>query len=280
MLHDDEKYYWNGNDRDYSSIEIFNLDCNELMDKWINTECDKCNNGMFDIVIVDPPFGIDFKANMGQYNRDDQYVIEYNDIPADKYSDFTKEWMGRVTKVLKETGVLWVVSGWTNVDIIRSWARFNGLHLLNEIIWHFPFGVFHRGKKFISSHYNISLFVKDKKKHYHDPEAYFKFKEGKGNNKENYEDRQDVWTIKREYVKGKKKTATVLPRDLVYKMIWYTSKQGDMLLDPMMGSGVTLDIGLESGLSVVGIEKDKETFDFAYENLKESFEMSYDEPNT
>jgi len=48
----------------------------------------------------------------------------------------------------------------------------------------------------------------------------------------------------------------------------------------MMGSGVTLDIGLESGLSVVGIEKDKETFDFAYENLKESFEMSYDEPNT
>jgi len=132
MLHDDEKYYWNGNDRDYSSIEIFNLDCNELMDKWINTECDKCNNGMFDIVIVDPPFGIDFKANMGQYNRDDQYVIEYNDIPADKYSDFTKEWMGRVTKVLKETGVLWVVSGWTNVDIIRSWARFNGLHLLNE----------------------------------------------------------------------------------------------------------------------------------------------------
>jgi len=262
-------YYKSTNNRG-QSIELFHVDCIELMNSWVS-ECETCNVGMYDVIFVDPPFGINFRNNVGYYNRDNTNVIEYEDINPIEYNYFTREWINLVSFLLKDTGVLWVVSGWSNIDIIRSWARYYKLFLINEVIWHFPFGVFHKGKKFISSHYTLSLFVKNKKKYFFNSEAFFPFKKGKGNNKKNYEDRQDVWIIPREYVKGKKKTATVLPYKLIYKMLKYTSKSGDILLDPMMGSGRTLEVAYKLGLNVVGIEKNKKTFDFAYDNLKHLF---------
>lgn len=246
----------------HNKIILYHADCVELMDKWIG--CEECGTPEeFDIIIVDPPFGIDYKKDMGSYNRDRNFVIDYKDISGDNYSDFTKDWMEKVTSVLKPNGILWVVSGWTNVDIIRGWARYYGYTLINEIIWKHNFGMFHKGNKFISSHYNISLFVKNPKDYHLNPEANFEFREGRGNNKQNYADREDVWMIPKEYRPKKKKTATMLPSALIEKMLKYTAKEGDVLLDPMCGSGMVLRVSSQMGLRCVGIEIDKEVFDFA-----------------
>ncbi|MFN4227177.1 MAG: hypothetical protein ACK4F0_03435 [Candidatus Ratteibacteria bacterium] len=43
-----------------------------------------------DLVITDPPFAIDFKGKKNNYNRKNEKVIDgYNEIPKEKYYEFT-----------------------------------------------------------------------------------------------------------------------------------------------------------------------------------------------
>lgn len=66
-----------------------------------------------DLVIIDPPFAIDFKAKRSNYNRTASRVIEgYNEIPKERYYDFTVKWMKEVYRILKESGGMYVFSGW------------------------------------------------------------------------------------------------------------------------------------------------------------------------
>ena len=54
-----------------------------------------------------------------------------------------------------------------------------------------------------------------------------------------YRDREDVWWINKDYIKGTEKVATRLPKTLVMKMLQYVVKSGDHVLDPFAGSGTT-----------------------------------------
>ncbi len=50
-----------------------------------------------------------------------------------------------------------------------------------------------------------------------------------------YEDKEDVWYIKREYWTGDQKTPTKLPAELIKKILMYSSEKGDVVLDPFLG---------------------------------------------
>ena len=76
-------------------------------------------NESIDLVITDPPFAIDFKAKRSNYNRTKDRVIEgYSEIPKEKYYEFTLNWMREAYRVIKETGSMYVFSGWTNSNKI------------------------------------------------------------------------------------------------------------------------------------------------------------------
>jgi len=50
-----------------------------------------------DLVITDPPFAIEFKAKRNNYNRTQSRVLEgYQEIPKDRYYEFTLQWMKEV----------------------------------------------------------------------------------------------------------------------------------------------------------------------------------------
>jgi site-specific DNA-methyltransferase (adenine-specific) len=62
-------------------------------------------SGSVDLVITDPPFGIEFKAKKENYNRKGSRVLEgYNEIRENDYLTFTHNWMSEVKRVLKESG--------------------------------------------------------------------------------------------------------------------------------------------------------------------------------
>lgn len=177
-----------------------------------------------DLIVTDPPFAIEFKGRRTNYHRTPERVIEgYNEIPKEKYLEFTLEWMKEAYRVLKQTGSMYVFSGWTNLKDILIAIDDVGFKTLNHIIWKYQFGVFTR-KKFVTSHYHVLLVVKDLKK--------YTF-----NKIEHYP--EDVWRINREYWTGKTKTSTKLPVELVKRTILFSSKEGDIVLDPFMGSGTT-----------------------------------------
>ncbi|MBR9679687.1 MAG: site-specific DNA-methyltransferase [Candidatus Altiarchaeota archaeon] len=180
--------------------------------------------GSIDHILTDPPFAIEFKAKQLSYNRKLGNVLKgYGEISQDKYLDFSLSWMREAFRVLKETGSMFVFSGWTNLKDILIALDELGFTTVNHLIWKYQFGVFTK-KKFVTSHYHILFVVKDKKS--------YKF-----NKIDHYP--EDVLTVNREYWKGKKKTPTKLPLELVDKLVQYTTDPGDIVLDPFMGSGTT-----------------------------------------
>jgi DNA modification methylase len=54
--------------------------------------------------------------------------------------------------------------------------------------------------------------------------------------------------------KGSNKYAGVTPAFVIYNMIWRYTEPGDLVLDPMAGSGTTIDVGKEEGRKVIAFD--------------------------
>ena len=113
-----------------------------------------------------------------------------------------------------------------------------GFSTINHIIWKYQFRVFTK-TKFVTSHYHILFVVKNPKKYYFNKIDHYP---------------EDVWEIKREYLPGKKKNSTKLPDLLVEKLIKYSSKENDLVLDPFMGNGTTATSCVKLCRNYVGFE--------------------------
>ena len=176
-----------------------------------------------DLIIAYPPFGIDFDGKSSVYNRDERLVVEGYEETDESYHDFTTRWLAELPRIMKSEASAYVFSGWTNLDAVLHGARDAGLVTLNHLIWHYPFGVYTK-KRFVTSHYHIVLLVKNQRKYFF-------------NKIENYP--EDVWSVKRRYRTGLAKNATKLPLEVVSRCIDFSSKPGDLVLDPFMGNGTT-----------------------------------------
>jgi len=208
-------------DRTKSPAYKFELDTIRIED--CVTGMKELPDASVDLVIADPPFGIDFDGKSSVYNRDEGLVIEGYEERSESYHEFTTKWLAELPRIMKPESSAYVFSGWTNLDAVLQGARAAGLVTLNHLIWHYPFGVYTK-KRFVTSHYHIVLLVKN-------PRKYF------FNKIENYP--EDVWSVKRQYRTGLAKNATTLPLEVVARCIDFSSKPGDIVLDPFMGNGTT-----------------------------------------
>lgn len=231
-------------------------------------EMKKIEAETINLIVTDPPFAIDFKSKKANYNRKDSNVLKgYEDIKPEDYERFTWDWIFEAHRVLKKNGSMYVISGYNNLDVILNCLKAHNFHLKNHIIWKFQFGVVTR-KRFVTSHYHI-LFVTKKRMDYDFyPNCRFQDTdktETKGSAR--YQDMEDVWYIKREYWTGEKKTPTKLPEELIRKMLEYSSKPGDLVLDPFLGSGQVAFVAKKMKRNYLGIEIVKKYYNFAAKRL-------------
>ena len=193
------------------------------------------------------------------YNRTGGNVLEgYADIDPDDYGSFTSCWLREAYRVLSDSGSIYVFSGWNRLKDVLIGLDSAGFHTVNHIIWKYQFGVFTR-KKYVTSHYHILFAVKN-------PRRYT------FNKVEHYP--EDVWVINREYWKGKKKTPTKLPVELVRKILSYSSNPGDIVLDPFLGSGTIAVVSKETGRHFLGFELVEAYYRFASERIALSDEAT------
>lgn len=242
------------------SNSIYNMDCIEGM-KYIL-------DNTIDLVITDPPFAIDFKANRNNYHRTASRVMEgYNEIPKEEYYDFTFKWMKQIFRVLKDSGSMYVFSGWNNLKDILVAIDELGFIMVNHIIWKYQFGVVTK-RKFVTSHYHCLYVCKNDKKRKFFPYARFKKDESDNEGRSlHYKDKEDVWIIKREYWTGDQKTPTKLPTELIKKILMYSSEEGDIVLDPFLGSGQVAIVSKMMKRQYIGFEIVKEYCEFAQKRL-------------
>ena len=241
--------------------QIYNMDCIQGMQR-IPAEA-------VDLVITDPPFAIDFKANRANYNRTASHVLEgYNEVAERDYGEFTIRWMEGVGRILKDSGSMYVFSGWNNLKDILVAIEQIGLITVNHIIWKYQFGVVTK-RRFVSSHYHCLYVCKDDKKRKFFPFArYDKHDKDSGGRSLHYRDKEDVWVINREYWHGDRKTATKLPSELIEKILLYSSEEGDLVLDPFLGSGQVAVVSKMMNRRYIGFEIAKEYYEFASTRLR------------
>ena len=221
-----------------------------------------------DLIITDPPFAINFKAKTANYNRKESSVIPgYAEIKPEDYYDFTFAWMSQAFRILKESGSMYVFSGWNNLkDVLRALDDV-GFTTINHITWKYQFGVVTR-RKFVTSHYHCLYVCKNDKKRKFFPFSRF----GKDDKNErgqslHYKDKEDVWEIKREYWTGDEKTPTKLPLKLIEKILDYSSEKKDVVFDPFLGSGQVAFVSRSNGRKYLGFEIVPDYYKFAKKRL-------------
>lgn len=239
---------------------------NKIIDSLINGDCiiemAKMDDKSINLIIADPPFGIRQNTNNGAYNRNQKLVMEgYVEINEKDYDQFCNDWITQASRVLAPTGSMYVMSGWNHLEDVLRALRQNDFHMVNHLIWNYPFGVYTK-KKYVTSHYHILFVVKNPKLFIFNRECFYKDEEKKEGKSLNYLDRQDVQYINRENWTGKIKTRNKLPKKLVRKMIAYSSNIGDLILDPFFGSGQVPFIAKQMARRYIGIEISTEIFKF------------------
>ena len=216
-----------------------------------------------DAVFADAPYNLQL-GEKTLYRPEDQTAAravrdawDSFDSPA-AYDEFTRAWMTECRRVLKPDGAMWVIGSYHNIFRVGAILQDLGFWILNDIVWvkTNPMPNF-RGTRFTNAHETLIWATPRKTgKYTFNYETMKKLNGGK-------QMRSD-WDINiclgEERVKdanGKSLHNTQKPMDLLRRVILSSTKQGDVILDPFMGSGTTAAAAKELGRNFIGIEREE-----------------------
>lgn len=199
-----------------------------------------------DLIVTDPPYkivqgGCTNKAVRlsGSVNLDKGEIFKHNDI---KFS----EWIPLLYKILKPDSHCYIMTNDRNMYEMLHEAQKAGFKLLNILTWkktkHAPNRYYLKNSEFI-------IFLR----------------KGKAKNINNMGTFQ---VIEVDNV-DKKQHPSEKPVELMKIFIENSSNEGDIVLDPFMGSGTVAVAAKNSGRKYIGFELDKEYCDIANKRLEE-----------
>ncbi len=237
--------------------QIYNMDCIQGLDQ--------VEKNSVDLLLTDPPFGINFHKVGTQYNRKQKELgLMYHEISTDDYYEFTLNWITKCHEAMKSDASGFIFSGWNHLgDILNALTELE-FRIINHIIWKYQFGVFTK-KRFVTSHYHILYFtklgVKDDKLRTFNRVPEYSSSPGKLYF-------EDVWRIKRDYQKGGDKTPTRLPLAITDKCIRMASNEGDTILEPFLGSGSVVLSAIKFNRNYIGFEISDRIYQIAEKRIK------------
>ncbi len=247
---------------------------NKFLDKIIHGDCieelRKLPEKSVDLIFADPPYNLQLKVDL--FRPDNSKVNGVNDYwdkfdNFDNYDDFSKKWLTECKRVLKDNGSIWVIGSYHNIFRIGYIMQNLGYWILNDIIWlkANPMPNF-KGTRFNNAHETLIWAVKEEKSKF-----TFNYKGAKSAN-DDKQMRSD-WFIpicsggERIKENNKKAHSTQKPEALLKRVILITSKRGDIVLDPFLGSGTTASVAKNLGRHYIGIEKDKSYYNIALKRI-------------
>lgn len=242
--------------------------CKDFTDKTINCDVLKAlayiPDNFADLIIIDPPYNL----------RKDFNGTVFNSRSEESYDDYLAQWFPVVCKKLKENGSLYICGDWKCTSSLQR-AVEKELTILNRITWQREKG---RGAKsnWKNGMEDIWYAVKNPGDYYFNVEAV-KLKrrvlatykvdgepkdwktEEDGNFRLTYP--SNFWDdISIPFWSMPENTdhPTQKPEKLYAKLILASSKPGDMVFDPFLGSGTTSVVAKKLGRKYCGIELNKE----------------------
>jgi site-specific DNA-methyltransferase (adenine-specific) len=225
-------------------------------------ELKKLKDESIDLIFSDPPYNMSKKKGLGwKYSKHITMQEEWDMFSKDDYFQFNKEWIKEALRVLKHGGSLWICGSFHNIyQVGFILQHIEDVKINNSIVWFKP-----------NAQPNITcrMFTESTE------HLIWATKNGRGKRWIfNYEDTknliEDPWSPKGIQARNvwhipltskKEKWAgshpTQKPIELLRRVILSSSKEGDMVLDPFVGSGTTSVVAKMLNRNSVGIEKDK-----------------------
>jgi DNA modification methylase len=203
----------------------------KLLDKYEIKDMNDWTDVNADLIITDPPFGINFNGKATIYNRKAENVVDgYVEWSISEYGEKIDQLLGCIKRNLKENGQALIFSGWNNSNIIHDRiVNFKGLNLRGKLYWVYNFAPVCRRKP---SHnvYEIYWVTKGEKWTYHKRCSTDHCLKGEPN----------LTSLKfpRDYKVNMPKYPTRLPFKLIQCLLEHFSNKGDLIFDPLCGSGM------------------------------------------
>ncbi len=226
------------------AYQVHNQDCVSGMREHVA-------DGSVDLIFTDPPYGIKGDELDVHYHRDESNVVPgYVDVPLDTYGEFSRAWITEAARCLRPGGSIYIVSGYTNLHHILNALHSTDLEEVNHIIAQYSFGVSTKNK-WVSSHYHVLFWAKpDRGQNKRTFNSNWKYTD----QKDSYHDRLTVQPMPRDYKPGQIKNKNQLSEDFIDKYIMYSSRRGDLIMDPFCGGFTTARQALRRGRRFVGFE--------------------------
>ena len=217
---------------------IYNLDCVEGMKKMPDKS--------IDLVVTDPPYLIE-TSGAGIYKQaDKQYVKELNDIK----DGFSTDVLDELCRVMKHINCYFFCSQKQIMPLLDYFVRGKKCNW-NLISWHKTNPVPACGNKYLTDT-EFVLFFREK-----GVKIYGSF------------DTKRTWYATPLNQSDKKIYGhpTCKPIDIVKNFIINSSQEGDVVLDPFIGSGTTAIAAIKEKRHYIGMELNKEYFDIAQNRI-------------
>lgn len=202
-----------------------------LLDKYFIKDMNEWESIQADLIITDPPFGIEFSGKNTNYHRNVNNVVDgYVEWSINEYAEKIKELLNCINKNLKINGQALIFSGWNNSNIIHNKiSEFKALKLRGKFYWTYNFAPVCRTKL---SHnvYEIYWLTKGEKWKFYNRCTTHHCQMGEPN--------LSTLNFKRDYKINMPKYPTRLPFKLLQCLLEHFSDKDDLIFDPLCGSGM------------------------------------------
>lgn len=212
--------------------KIYNEDCLEGMKR--------IPNHSIDLVVTDPPYKMTKRGKSCRPNwmPDNMGENVFNgEIPD------TKEWMSEVYRVLKDETHFYTFTSINDITTYLQTAKEVGFKL-----------------------HNIISMIKDtgmpNRWYYKQTELVLFFRKGKAKPINDYTSRDNIKVEMPKKSTGKLHI-TQKPYDFIEKLVTNSTVEGEVVLDPFIGSGTAAVASINTNRKYIGFEQDKENYEVA-----------------
>jgi len=236
-----------------------------------------------DLIYLDPPFCT--QKDFGQFND------KWEDIES--YLTFIRQVLSECFRILKPTGSIYYHCDFRTNYLVRVLLNdvFGAKNFQNEIIWSYgSVGV--SDKRFARKHNSIFFYSKTKDYQFNTRREPYSPLWAESFDKTDENDRKyyikkiggkeyvyfqdigkimaDVWTIPIINAMAKERTdyPTQKPEELLERIILASSNEGDIVLDPFVGSGTTCAVAKKLGRKYIGIDISNVAYATSLERLE------------
>lgn len=244
---------------DARGLYLYHGDCLAVMDAL----CERHPGGCFDLIFADPPYFLSnggVTCHAGRRVKVDKGAWDQSRGAAENHR-FNHEWLRRCQALLRPDGTLFV-SGTHHVIFSVGFAMQElGMKLLNQLTWQKPNPPPNLACRCFTHSTETVLWAAKGERSRH----VFHYAEMKREN--GGKQMKDVWTVTAPKSGEKQwgRHPTQKPLALLERILRAASREGDLVLDPFLGSGTTALAAAQLGRRCVGIERSR-----AYVRLAQS----------